>query len=131
MGSRWEGFEVLWLHLIKTYCKSLSPTNAINALFCWFAYQDFQCLSWSIFIEDICTVANITETPQWKKSLAREGSGDAVHKLLCRTILPFYLYLYNYQPESFNDVWVADMVHPLERASFLEYVENNVVGNYL
>ena len=126
MGPRWEGFRVLWLHLIKTYCKSLSPTNAINALFCWFAYQDFQCLSWSIFIEDLCTIANITETPQWKKSLARDGSNDAVHKLLCRTILPFYLYLYKYQPGSFTDVWVADMVHPVERLSFLDYVENNV-----
>lgn len=117
---------MLWLHILKMYCKSLQPSNAINALFCWFAFTGFSCASWNIFIEDLCNIANVTETPQWKKVIARERSNEHVHRLLCRTILPFYMYIYKYHPDTFLDLWIADMVQEEDRESFINYLENTM-----
>ena len=122
---------VLWLHVLKKYCKSLVATNSINALFCWFAHTDFNCKSWFMFIEDLCIIANITETPQWKKVIAREGSVEHVHKLLCRTILPFYMYLYKYKPDTFLDLWISDMIAEEDKESFTKYLESISEENYL
>lgn len=113
---------LLWLYLLKLYCRSLKPTNAVNALFCWFAEKNFTCRSWRVFVEDLCTIANVTETAVWKRNLANEGTIETVHDLLCRTILPFYLYLFKYKYDSFIDVWIGDMVAPEDRKEFTEYL---------
>lgn len=123
-GGTMGGDVLLWLHLLKMYCRSLKPINCINALFCWFAKTDFSGKSWKIFVEDLCTIANVMETAVWKRNLAKEGTIEAVHALLTRTILPFYLYLFNYKYDSFVDVWVSDMVAPEERVEFTEYLNS-------
>lgn len=118
------GGGLLWLHLLKEYCRSIKPTNSLNALFAWFCVKNFSCLSWSMFLYDLGTIANTVETAMWKKNVAKYNDIKMIEILLYQTILPFYLYIQHYQPNQFDRVWIGDMVHPDEQEEYKQYLSS-------
>lgn len=113
---------MLWLHLLKLYCRSLTPTNLISALLCWFAENNFELESWRLFVKDLCIIANITEGPSWKKGITKNK--ESIPSLLNKTIFPFYWYLYYLNFDLFLNIFVEDMVSKDEKKSFYYYIKS-------
>lgn len=113
---------MLWLHLLKKYCREITVTDPISALLKWFVEMNFECKSWSQFIHDLCTMADTVEIPQWRVKIANEGKTEMIHKLLSRTIFFLYFYVKEEEPDQLVSMLLADMVPLDERESFLSFL---------
>lgn len=120
-GGKSGGGIVVWLQLLKEYCRTVKPTNLWNALLSWFAYKNFETKSWNLFLRDICIIANITENSTWKKYISKNKY--YIPFLLNKTIFPFYIYLYYSKNKSFFHVFINDMIVPEERNEFLSFIK--------